>query len=185
MSTEERKKFNIEEQRAKDLLAATKTITPVISLIREWGKAEKELEEICGEVKKLSKDIGILRNALELIDGGDKLIISEVKERKCQLHNQLYTKREELKQICDGFEKEIISYQEYTKQFSKWINRDVLTEFVLTKLKTQNQYWALLFLVYNADNEIAFVKSYLKGINFHPDVLDKGWNYMLKYLKNN
>lgn len=101
------------------------------------------------------------------------------------MRNQFYTKMEELKKTCDDFEKEVISYQDYTKQFRKWINRDVLTEFVLTKLKTQNQYWALLFLVYNADNEIAFVKSYLKGINFYPDVLDGGWNDMLKYLKNN
>ena len=186
MSVETRKPFNIEEQRAKDLLAAIKTITPVISLIREWGKAEKELEEVCGEVKKISKEIKTINDALEILSGNQVIEALQIaKKEKCELHSQLYTKREELKQICDGFEKEVISYQDYTKQFRKWINRDVLTEFVLTKLKTQNQYWALLFLVYNADNEIAFVKSYLKGINFYPDVLGNGWNYMLKYLKNN
>ena len=186
MSVETRKQFNIEEQRAKDLLAAIKTITPVISLIREWGKAEKELEEVCGEVKKISKEIKTIKDALEILSGNQVIeALQTAQKEKCELHNQLYAKREELKQTCDDFDEEVQSYQSYTKQFNRCIDRDVLSKVVLDKLKTQDQYWAILFLAYNADNEIVFIKSYLEGINFHPDVLDGGWHDMLRYLKNN
>lgn len=186
MSVETRKPFNIEEQRAKDLLAATRTITPVISLIREWGKAEKELEEVCGEVKKISKEIKTIKDALKILSGNQVIEALQIAEKeKCELHNQLYTKTKELQQTCDDFEKEVISYQDYTKQFNRCIDRDVLSEVVLNKLKTQDQRWALLFLAYNADNEIAFIKSYLEGTNFHPDALEITYNDMIKYLKNN
>ena len=43
MSEQARTVFDIEEQKAKDVLAAIKVVKSVLPIIREWGKKKKNI----------------------------------------------------------------------------------------------------------------------------------------------
>ena len=190
MSTEERKMFDLMEQQRSDIFTVVKIISPVIPLISEWGKAEREYEKVCGEVKKISKEIKTIKDALEILSG-DQIIeaLNVALKEKCDAHNQLYKKREELKQVCDNFEIEVIEYQNYAKMFEGWMSTNNLDRMDWSKLKTQKQCFAILFLGFHAAKHnrsaVLTIKANLARKNFNGDILQNEWNYMLKYLKNN
>ena len=119
MSEQARKGFNIEEQKAKDVLAAIKAIKPVISLIREWGKVEQEYVQISEDNKKLSKEIESIEHVIGLAfsEGQLKKDLSKILEEKSSKYKVDTKKEEELKSVCDDMEREVVSYQNYAEGF--------------------------------------------------------------------
>ena len=193
MSEQARKVFNIEEQKAKDVLAAIKAIMPVISLIREWGKVEQEYEQIADANRKLSKEIESIKHVIGLAfsEGQLKKDLLKILEEKSSKYKVDTKKEEELKSICDNMEREVISYQNYAEGFD-WITKSVLQE--LFKLDTfgKEKFFSMMFLLLNANASYEVRKivelqyfDCIKEYRINCLVSSGGWNYMLEKLKAN
>ena len=191
MSSEARKPFYIEEQRAKDILQAIKTITPVISIIRDWGKAENELTEVTIKVAELEENISALRKSLNIILNEDvnQAINNEIKDQLEELE-KVSSKKETLKEKCEKLESEIIDYQRYVKLFQD-INTHIM-ELVLKaySFEKDDEFFAMIFMfIINESRNLDaryLVQKYQS--NRWPNtflLLSNGLNYMLKQLQEN
>lgn len=188
MSEQARKVFNIEEQVAKDILTAIKVIFPVIPLIRERGKIEREREEACNNAERLSIEIKTLKDALDILSDNRVIKpISEACEQKMKLLEEFNKKANELTRICDDLKAETVLYRDYAKDyFSDLMQDDILEELVFPKLKTRNQYLTILFLSYSYTNVVSdFIVRFLADKNIDPIIFTGGWKYMLEKLKAN
>lgn len=189
MNTEKRKVFNLEDQKVKDILAAIKTITPVISLISVWGKKERAYEEVSDDVKKVSKDIKILRDAAKILsDQQAKELLSKTEREKYDLYQALSQKEEILKRECKELEDEVNAYVNYAK---KWVG---ITKNTIDRLISLNSYtkyddaMALLFFAHITTDYTSIERRkiirYLSINGQDPGVIEVGWNKFINYLKH-
>ena len=191
MNTETRKQFNVLEQRVKDLLAAIRTITHVIDLIREWGKKEKEYNEVMEKRNTLIKEIESIKYVIGISYTGGELkeSLSTVLEEKVNSHEAVTRQLQQLESICNIYENEVINYQLYAQ--SLIADEDLMLEVLfLELLKTKDEGLAIVFLVVNQDSfEVGRLKGSMPGffegvggcmyrLLSHPD-----WNKMLSELK--
>lgn len=191
MSTETRKQFNVQEQRAKDLLAAIKTITPVIDLIREWGKKEKEYNEVMENQKALSKEIESIKYVLGIAYTGDELkdTLSTLLEKKETSYKEVSEQVKQLKAICDSYENEVINYQDYVDLFK--VDEDLILDVLELKLlKNKDEGLAIVFFIVNHNffeigrlkAGVPFFFKEFEGLMFRL-LSDPNWNKMLRQLK--
>ena len=192
MNTEIRKPFSLEEQRAKDLLAAIKTVTPVIDLIREWGKQEKEYNEVMEKEKALSKEIESIRYVREIsyTEGELRDSLSTILERKEASYKEVSEKVKKLKAICDSYENEVINYRKYVKLFIDVDEDAMLDVLELELLKTKDEGLAIVFFVVNQSSfEVGRLKGsmpgYFEGVGgcMYRLLSQPDWNNMLRELK--
>lgn len=191
MSLEARKIFNFEEQRAKDVLQAIKTITPVISIIREWGKVEEEFLDVSDKLRVLKENISTLRKSLNIIS--DEFIRNNINDKikkDSEELKELSSKEETLKEKCERLENEIIEYQRYVEIF-KDINSDIMElVFKADSFENNDEYLAIIFIVLNiklTNLDMRYlVKKYQESRWSNTFLLlENGWNSMLKSLKKN
>lgn len=184
MSEQARKVFYIEEQKAKDVLAAIKAIEPVISLIRVWGKTEQELLTAEQEEKRLKEEIDAIDVTIKLLTGDIVGALAEEHDKRCRAYRETQGKCEELREKCKNFEAEVISYQEYVKLYN-WEN----TYIKPYSFETKEEILALLFYLYNVKfTNDSIIKSLFLQKWFNNQscyYLEDGWNRMLEGLKAN
>ena len=188
MSTETRKAFNIAEQKAKDILAAVKTITPVISLIREWGKTEREYNLALIEKAKVLEELKSLEHVLEIIFSGDEIKepLSKELEKKKEYVQELDNKTQRLEKICNYFALEVIEYQSYAQLFSWW--RDAkICEKVVKSLSSKEENLAIIFLLLSSGTNGGYLSIYneVENSGTYCECIINGWDYMLRHLKDN
>ena len=188
MSTETRQAFHLANQKEKDILAAVKNITPVISVIREWGKTEQEYDLALIEKDKVLKEIMSIEHVLEISFSGSEIKepLSKELEKKKENVQKLSTKTQRLKKICDYFELEVMEYQSYARLFSWWIDEKIC-EKVVKSLSSKEENLAIVFLVLNSGTNGSYLSVYneLENSGTYCECIIKGWNYMLRQLKDN
>lgn len=189
MSEQARQVFDLEEQKAKDVLAAIKTIVPVISLIREWGKVEKELESAKKEKTRLTKEIASIGKTLGVLSGTAIIDdLAEERNKRCRMCAEVKEKGEELQRKYDEYEQQVISYQNYASLFG---GRHV---FARQRVLEQNSFegkdelLAMLFFLYNKEDGFGFQERFQVESRFRdrlPRAFLDDWNSMLAVLKAN
>lgn len=192
MSEQARKVFNIEEQKAKDVLAAIKTVQPVLSIIREWGVKEQEYKHVSENNKKLSEEISSLKHVIGLTCKGLDLEkdLSEILETRSSEYEVSLKGEAELKCICDKLEGEVLLYQEYAKMFS-WIDKDIIEKVLnLNNFDDKEEFLSMMFLFLNASISYYNLKPlnlFIGKEGYYTNVFlsSGGWNNMLEYLKSN
>ena len=193
MSKQARKVFDIEEQKAKDVLAAIKTIMPVISRIREWGKVEKEYKQIATNNEQLFKEIESIKHVIGLAfsEGQLKKDLSKILEEKSSKYKVDTKKEEELKIVCNVMEIEVISYQKYAGVFD-WITKKCLEKVLELNTFNKEEFLSMMFLLLNANvsyevRKILELKysNRIREYRINYLVSSDGWNYMLEKLKAN
>ena len=185
MSQQARTVFNIEEQKAKDVLAAIKVVQPVISLIREWGNITKEYTQLKENNAKLSEEITSIRKVIALTCTGLMLQndLCQIVDKKSSEYEESKEKEEELKDIYDNMEKEIITYREYADLFN-WIDQNIVEKVVkLNNFEDQEEFLSMIFLFLNANVR----KYYLKPLNCFVgrkgfSAIHNDWDWMLEKL---
>lgn len=189
MSEQARKAFDLEEQQAKDVLAAIKTMVPVISLIREWGKVGQELQEANNEEMRLEEEIASIGKTLGMLSG--KAIIDDLAEernKRCRRHAKIKEKCEKLQHKYDEYEREVMSYQNYASLFGVKYVRGIYIALEQNSFNGKDEFLALFFFLHNKEGGIEFYeRSHVK------DRFDKrlnsillcDWNAVLAALKAN
>lgn len=184
MSEQARQVFKIVEQRSKDTLRVIKTIAPVISIIREWGKVERELSEIDEKIKELKIQKEGLTKALDIIsDEYAKLAIEKQLSKVTSELMQSCLTKNELRERCKIHEDEVISYQEYAKLYN-WINTIDIEKAIING----EEFLAIMFLVYNrginSDCEFDYIrKKFPQKVQSYAYL--RRWNRMLESIKEN
>lgn len=192
MSEQARKVFNIEEQKAKDVLAAIKTVQPVLSIIREWGVKEQEYKHVSENKKKLSEEISSLKHVIGLTCKGLDLEkdLSEMLETRSSEYEVSLKGEEKLKGICKDLEGEVLLYQEYAKMFT-WIDNNVIEEILkLNNFEDKEEFLSMIFLFLNAKvlyYNLEPLHCFIDKEGYHINALtsSNGWNWMLNQLKLN
>lgn len=181
MSEQARTVFDIEEQKAKDVLAAIKVVKSVLPIIREWGKKEEKYKNLSTYNQKLSEQIRSIN--LTIAETDNRHLYPLLKDKNSEYDES--SKREaELKCICDNLEGEVFLYQKYAKIFS-WIDKSIIEKVLnLNNFKDKEEYLSMMFLLLNAD-----ISEYnLKPMNqrsYYYIGFTYGWNWMLNKLKQN
>lgn len=193
MSNEARKIFDIEEQKAKEIIAAIKAVAPVIPLIREWGRHEKELCDLTVKIKELQKVTDAIAITIESVE--DKSLKQQLQREydlKVTNHNIAKKREIELQGICKNMELEVISYQKYAKLHG-WVTLDNLKKALeLEPFEKDEELLSIMFFIYNrktsnvdSSKEKTFIEHrFSEKQKMFYFILD-GWNKMLDSLKAN
>lgn len=192
MNEQARTVFNIEEQKAKDVLAAIQVVHPVISIIREWGKVEQEYEKTVNYNIKLSEEIKSIKYVLGITCTADELKerLSEILEDKFSEYKTSMQKEEKLKIICDDMENEVILYQQYANMYT-WIKKNNIKRILdIKSFEDKEEYLSLMFLLLNAnlayyDLRTLYYFNDREEYQINSLISCNGWNNMLKKLKSN
>lgn len=191
MSLEARNTFNSEEQRAKDVLQAIKTITPVISVIKEWGSCEKELIQVADEVTKFKKNISELRESLNIIS--DEFVRNTINYKikvDSEELEKISSKKETLKKKCEKLENELIEYKKYAISFKDISDNIMEIVFKENSFENEDEFLAMIFIVLNIDSKFLDIRYHVQKYQASrwPNtflLLSNGWAYMLQELKQN
>lgn len=185
MSENTRKVFDSREEEVKDLSLVIQTITPVISLIREWGRTERKLSNTAKKMRSLEEENDALDATIKLVKGDIVSILAKEHDKRCEALKKI---REKLENACEDFEGEVISYQEYTQRY-KWATASHI-EMLLKSNSCMDYEWtlALIFLVHNNKSINLFewnrLVEYIQE-NVKETFLIEDWNTMLEALKEN
>lgn len=189
MSEQARKIFDIEEQQAKDVLAAIQVIVPVISLIREWGKVEQELYAAKNEEIMLREEIEALSRISELLP--DISIIDEISgecNKRSKKSTEVEVKCKELQTKYDEYEQQVMSYQKYTSLFGVKYVHGIYRALEQNSFDGKDEFLALFFFLHNKEGGIEFYEwSHVKE-RFEErlnSILLCDWNAVLAALKAN
>ena len=189
MSEQARQVFDLEEQQVKDVLAAIKTILPVISLIREWGKVEKEFNSFENEEKRLSKEIATLGKTLGILSGTAIIDdLAEERNKRVRQWEEIQKKCQELQQKCEEYEREVILYQEYASLFGRKYAYAISKALEQNSLEEKDEVLAILFLLHNKEEGMGFQERFQVERCFEKYLtsnLLSDWNSMLNDLKAN
>jgi len=191
MSTEERKVFDIEEQEVKDVSSVIKTITPVISIIREWGKREKEFKTAQEEVANLLCEINAIEGTITVLSDKNSTVHQElVKElnKRDDMYNKAKKRRDNLQILCGNLEEEVISYRNYARLYNWVTDATINTTIHNNLIESEEAYLAVIFFMHNIytpyEPTRAAINGYLASKGMNPEVLNIEWNDFLRYLKN-
>lgn len=197
MSEQTRKKFDIEEQRANDVIAAIKTIVPLVSVIREWGKVAKELSSVRERLKELELNQETLNRSCEIISNNSvkSAIEEEISIQAKEL--ELFSQRElQLSESYQELDNEIVAYREYMKYFS-YVSDEIVDKVLeLNSFEDKDEVLAMICLLNHIDNmfnkvyderlckvQKIFKKTIGEYATFHEQVvLGAGWNALLNYI---
>ena len=193
MSSEARKVFDIEEQKAKEIIAAIKASAPVIPLIREWGRYEKELYNVTVKIEELHKITDAIAITIEAVED-DSLKEQLQRELNTRVinHNVAKIRESELQDICKNIEKEVISYQKYAR-IHDWVTLDNLKEALkLEPFEEEKDLFSIMFFIYNRNSvesskekEKSFIKDRYSINKEICSFILQDWNTMLDSLKSN
>lgn len=190
MSEQARTVFNIEEQKAKDVMAAIKVVQPVLSIIRKWGKVTKEYTQLTEDNLKLSEEIASIKKVIELTCSGLSLEedLNKILNNKSSEYEKSKKREEELKKISSDMEKDVLLYQEYAKLFN-WIDHCIIEKVLnLHNYEDKEEYLSMMFLIFNAgisEQNLYPLKccTMLREKHQHYYVrVNCGWNWMLNKL---
>lgn len=193
MSGEARKVFDIEEQKAKEIITAIKAAAPVIPLIREWGRYEKELCDLTVKIKELQKVIDAIAITIESVeDNSLKEQLQKEVDIRVTNYNVAKIREGELQGICKNIEEEVISYQKYAKLHG-WVTLDNLKKALeLEPFEEDKDLLPVMFFVYNrnsmqagSEKERAFIQVRYSMNDKIWTFVFKDWNTMLESLKSN
>lgn len=189
MSEQARQVFDIEEQQAKDVLEAIKTIVPVISLIREWGKVEQELEGANKEEMRLEEEIASIGKTLGMLSGTDIINgLAEERNKRCRRYAKIKEKCEKLQTKYDEYEQQVMSYQKYTSLFGVKYVHGIYRALEQNSFDGKDEFLALFFFLHNKEGGIEFYEwSHVKE-RFEEQlnsILLCDWNAVLAALKAN
>lgn len=173
MSEETLKEFNLEEQKAKDIEAAVKTIIPVISIIRKWGKTKEVCEWYQNENNIM---YGMLKISENKLSSTDKKF---VKDKAIPEYEEMFERYQKTCSIIkeyfynlSQFENLVNQYKEYASLFN-WITvKDVEKTLGLYDF-SEDEILSLLFLVLNNYNvsliykDKSMVEIFKSRINFN------------------
>lgn len=193
MSSEARKVFDIEEQKAKEIIAAIKAVAPVIPLIREWGRYEKELYNVTVKIEELHKITDAIAITIEAVED-DSLKEQLQRELNTRVinYNVAKIRESELQDICNNIEKEVISYQKYAR-IHGWVTLDNLKEALkLEPFEEDKDLFSIMFFIYNRNSmesskekEKSFIKDRYSINKQICSFILQDWNTMLDSLKSN
>lgn len=188
MSTETRQAFNLSNQKEKDILAAVKTITPVISIIREWGKAEREISEVKGKLKKNNAEYQRLSSIADRITEIGKNALNIAFERNYEERKKLSERVNKLQEVCNNFEKQVINYQNYVRTF-KHVEGNIIQMIQGSNLfeNEEDSVCFLVFFIYNIDEDLRKYEYLFNKVSsyFEEKQIECSWTNILQYLKNN
>ena len=185
MSENARTVFNIEEQKAKDVMAAIKVVQPALSLIREEGKIKKEYIQLKEDNAKLSEEITSIKKVIALTCTGLTLQndLWQIVNNKSSEYEESKEREEELKIIYDNMEKEVILYQEYAKLFN-WVDNNVIEEVLKSNdFEEKEKFLAMMFLFLNSNiskYNLGPLHCFAGREGYH--AIHQGWNWMLNKL---
>lgn len=193
MSENTRKKFDIEEQRARDYITAIKTIVPLVSIIREWGKVAKELSSVRERLKELELNQETLNRSCEIISNNSvKSAIEEeisIQAKELELFSQ---KELQLSEMYFELEEEIKTYREYMDDFLYVSDKIVDKVLELNSFENKEEVLAMLCFFNHVDNNycdddrmLAIARGYGIVESGNEIQICSGWNAMLNYLMNN
>ena len=189
MSENARTVFNIEEQKAKDVMAAIKAVQPVLSLIREWGKKEQEYKQLSEDNKKLSEEISSVKHTVRLTINGSDLErqLTIILKDKSSEYEKSKKREEELKCIYDNMGKEVTLYQEYANMFN-WIDKSIIEKVLnLSNFEDKEEYLSMMFLFLNAGISDYYLEPlncfmFKEGYYLNCFMSSGAWNWMLNKL---
>lgn len=187
MSEQARTVFNIEEQKAKDVLAAIKVVQPVLSLIREGGKIKKEYAQLKEDNVKLSEEMASIKKVIELTCSGLALEkdLMQILNNKSSEYEKSKKREEELKCIYDNMKKEVTLYQEYANLFN-WIDKSIIEKVLnLNNFEDKEEYLSMMFLFLNAgisDYNLEPLTCSMFRERYYYIPISNGWNWMLNKL---
>jgi len=196
MREQARQVFDIEEQKAKDVLAAIRVVKPVISICREWGRKYREYSQI--DNASLDKEIESIKYVIGLTCTGAALAeqLRQILDKKSSEYEASLRKEKELKGIYDAIEEEICLYQSYAKLFN-WIDKSVIERVLrLNNFEDKEEYFSLMFLLLNADistHNLEPLRCFINKEGYHANALisnngrisNNGWNWLLNKLMLN
>lgn len=193
MSSEARKVFDVEEQKAKEIITAIRAVASVIPLIRDWGKYQTELYDVTEKLKELDEIIDAMAITINSIekDSLKQQLQIELHERN-ENYNIHKMREMELQGICENIEKEVISYQKYAKLHG-WATFDDLKKALeLEPFEEYEDLLSIMFFVYNRNSsnssnekEKLFIEDRYSINNEKSSFIFKDWNEMLESLKSN
>ena len=189
MSENARTVFNIEEQKAKDVMAAIKAVQPVLSLIREGGKVKKEYTQLREDNVKLSEEIASIKKVIELTCRGLSLEkdLMQILNNKSSEYEKSKKREEELKCIYDNMGKEVTLYQEYANMFN-WIDKSIIEKVLnLSNFEDKEEYLSMMFLFLNAGISDYYLEPlncfmFKEGYYLNCFMSSGAWNWMLNKL---
>ena len=184
--TEGRKNFDVKGQKENDVLAAIKVVTPVISIIREWGKADRELSKVKTEINKLQKEVKAIDAVLEIFPKSSiTKVLKEEKEQREQKAKNLEGRKDQLEENCTNLIGEVINYQEYVRVF-RWIDEEMI-KFLFDPDLSETGYdlYAIIFFVDNCSDNREKVREIFNESFPERKGISKAFveNKVLKYLK--
>ena len=193
MSSEARKVFDVEEQEAKEVITVIKAVAPVISLIRDWGRYEKEFYDVTHKLKELKKIIDAMKITIESVkDNSLKQQLQIELHTRIENYDTYETRERNLRGTCTIIEKQVILYRKYARNHG-WVTLDNLKKAL--KLEPFEEYEDLLsimFFVYNRNSsnssnekEKLFIEDRYSINNEKSSFIFKDWNEMLESLKSN
>ena len=170
------------EESVRKLVEAIKMIKPIISRIRELGNSTKELTALQQKAKESES---------ELQENIEKGISTDEHIKRVNSLTKIYKDCKKYQTICEEIEGELISYKQYAS--ACYCNLTVLkTTFKLKPIQDKDEYLALIFMLLNNDHNIdteelmTFIKeSFPDDVDEACGLLQNGWEYMLKELKEN
>ena len=190
MSEQTRRKFDIEEQKVKDLISMIRTITPLVSVIRKWGQAGNEVAETKAKFDKFNRNIGKLKDVCKIIsnESAKAAVEEEIMLQTVELADASRRNLESTR-IYNYLEREIIDYRSYMDSFSGINDRIVNKALELNFFENEEEFFAMLCLFNSIDSNLcdnnkllekARENSFEEGIAIINNC--RGWNNILNYL---
>lgn len=190
MIEQARQVFDLEEQKAKDVLEAIQAVKPVISLSREWGRIYREYGQI--DNASLAKEIESIRYVIGLTCTGSELAeqLRQILDKKSSEYEASLKNEKEIKGIYDAIEEEICLYQSYAKLFN-WIDKSVIERVLrLNDFEDKEEYFSMMFLLLNANiftHNLEPLRCFINKEGYYANALisSNGWNWLLNKLMLN
>lgn len=193
MNENPRKEFNFQEQKVKDLISMIRTITPLVSVIREWGRVGNERAELKAKVEKFNRNIKNLKDVCTIISNDSAIAVIEEEIRNQTIELADSSRRNLLSiRIYDSLEREIINYRDYMNHFSG-INDTIVNKILkLNFFENEEEFIAMLCLFNSIDSNLCDNNKLLEnakenGFEEGIEIINtcRGWNNILNYLINN
>lgn len=185
MSETARKMFDISEQLAEDLIRTIEVISPVITVIREWGKCEQEYRKAKDQSENLKEQLESFRKTISFLCEDDptrKALEAkyEVLQQAAEAYKQ---KAKSLDEANRQYEQEVVDYMAYSRILN--VNEKIWNK-VLESMKVDNDNaLCILFILHTGRTDTReknkILKQYFKD---YPVDLTIDWNRFLDFVKN-
>lgn len=184
------KEFNLEEQKSKDLITAVKTIIPVISIIRKWGKRKRTCEYYQIENKIMYRRIEVIEHKMSSIDEDyvENIVIPEYEEMTAR-YKETCSIIKEYSHVLEQFESSVNKYKEYATLYS-WITVKDVEKTLNLNTFSEDEILSLLFLILNNYNasliykDKSMIEMFEPITNFNVGLIfSSGIDFMIEKIK--